>query len=113
MSLSALRQLRIEGSKPASVVNVVVGKEPLLHERPDVIVILPGDKPAFLDWRPIVGLPVALFTVPGHELLATQTLDALQAVNARLIGSAWRNETLALEDAAKPVLHRMWEVLCL
>jgi hypothetical protein len=113
MSLQALASLRRERQRPSGVVMVVVGKAPNLDDRPDVVVITPADKPSFLDWRPIVGLPIALFTVDGHEALGTQTLDALQAANAQLVASVWRETTLTLEEAHKPVLHRMWELLCL
>ncbi len=72
--------------RPAGVVSIVVGRRPYLDDRADLVVILPGDKPARLDWRPIVGLPVALFTADGHEALGAETVDALQAVDAKLVG---------------------------
>jgi hypothetical protein len=112
MSLQALASLRRARQRPASVVSIVVGKAPNVDDRPDVIAILPADKPAFMDWRPLVGLPVAVFTADGHEVLGTQTLDALQAANVQLIGTAWRETTLTHDEAHAPVLHRMWELLC-
>jgi hypothetical protein len=112
MSLQALSELRRNRQRPAGIVKVVVGKPPHLDDRVAVIVVTPTDRPAFMDWRPLVGLPIALFTADGHEVLGTQTLDALQAASVHLVGSAWRETTLSLDEAHKPVLHRMWELLC-
>lgn len=114
MSLDSLRDLRRSGSSPDVIVKVVVGRRiPALEASPDVITILPADQPALLDLRPIVGLPLALFVCPGSDELAESTLDALLAAGGRVHGAAWSDATCTTDEPTKPVLHRMWELLCL
>lgn len=114
MSLHSLRQHRLQGSVPAGVVKVVVGKRlPAINARPDVIAVDAPDQPALMDWRPVVGLPLALFVCRGADPLAERVLDALMPAGCRLLGSAWHDAIESTDEAIKPVLHRMWEALCL
>jgi hypothetical protein len=112
MSLEALRQMRRAGDKPSGIVKVVVGRRlPVFESDADVITIAGADQPQFMDWRAVVGLPVALFVAPEGWEVGEQAYDALRAAGAKVLGVAWRDTTIAPEAAA-PVLHRMWGVLC-
>lgn len=112
MSLETLRELRRSGSKPDAVVKVVVGRR-TADERPDVICLTASDRPAFMDWRAVIGLPVVLFTLDGFNDLGEQALDAIVAAGGRVIAGTWRDATVTTDEAIKPTLHRMWEALCL
>lgn len=112
MSLDALRELRRAGSRPDSVVKVVVGRR-TADDRPDVICLTASDRPALMDWRAVIGLPVVLFTLDGFNDLGEQTLDAIRAAGGFVIAGAWRDGSVTTDEAIKPTLHRMWEALCL
>jgi hypothetical protein len=113
MTLQALRQVRLQGGKPSSLVKVVVGKRvPALESQPDLITVTDSDRPALMDWRPVVGLPVVLFVCRGADLLGEAVLDALVPAGCRLEGAAWWDATVSTDEETKPVLHRMWDLLC-
>lgn len=114
MSLDALRQLRRQGERPTHVF-VVVGKRlPALNDSPRVVAVSTGDQPAQMDWRPVVGLPVALFVCPGADLdLAERTFDAMTVAKCEPIGAVWPDVVVTTDEARKPILRQMWELLCL
>jgi hypothetical protein len=114
MSLDALRELRRSHAKPDSLLKVIVGKRaPDFDTRPEVISVVEADQPALMDWRPVLGLPLALFVCQGAEALAVPVAEAAVAAGAHLQGSAWHDSETCTDEAIKPVLRQMWEVLCL
>lgn len=113
MTLQALADTRRAGMKPDGIVKVVIGRRSTADDRPDVICVTAADRPAFMDWRAVIGLPVVLFTLDGFNDLGEQTLDAVRAAGGLVIAGAWRDSIVTTDEAIKPMLHRMWEVLCL
>lgn len=113
MSLQTLRELRRQRAKPDSLLKVVVGQRvPDFDARPEVISVIADDKPYLMDWRPVLGLPLALFVCRGAEALAVPVADAVVAAGGLLQGSAWGDTETSTDEAIKPVLRQMWEELC-
>jgi hypothetical protein len=111
MSLETLRQMRRRGEVP-SLVKVVVGKRnPVIDADADVVSVATADQPRHMDWRAIVGLPVALFVCEGQSVLGEQVYDAVKPAGAKLLGVAWRDKVIGA-DSAQPTLARMWRILC-
>lgn len=112
MSLETLRHLRRNGERPDAVVKVVIGKRhAAIEASPDVVTVLALDQPAFIDWRPLVGLPVVLFVCDGANDLGERVLDCVKAAGCKLLGAVWSDVEVAPE-VAKPALQKMWRVLC-
>ena len=115
MSLDAIRTMRRAGQKPA-VVMVVIGERPsLVDDDAGVVFIRPGDQPAGMDWRPLVGVLVAVFTLQPLPALTIAVLDALQAAGARLFGAADTTGVYAVVDetgAGERLMQRSWRLLC-
>jgi hypothetical protein len=113
MSLEALRELRRSGAKPDGLVKVVVGKRCAYDDCPDVISVSPSDRPLLMDWRAVVGLPLALFVCDGAEDQAERVLDAALAVNCKPFGACWSDGPVCSHEPSRRPLMRMWELLCL
>lgn len=112
MSLDSLRQLRRQGEKPDSIVKVVIGRRhPVFEGAPDVVTVAAPDQPMFMDWRPVVGLPVAIFVCDDCSDLGERVFDAIKAAGGKFLGVVWRDTALAPEPA-QPVLNKMWRTLC-
>lgn len=101
MSLAAIRNMRMQRQKPDSVIWVVVGPVPkhFAHDI-DVVAVPAGSEPEFMDWRPLVGLPVALFDAVGAPHLSLKVMEALKAANVRFMGFA--SKTLVVPFNDKP-----------
>lgn len=113
MSLSTLRELRLSGAKPDGIVKVVVGKRTPADSRPDVVSVTSEDRPHLMDWRPLVGLPAAVFVCRGADDLAERTFDAITAAKCKPSGACWHDGPVSDDEPSRPILKRMWEALCL
>jgi hypothetical protein len=117
MSLTTLRQVRMERLRPGLVM-VLLADLPEWLERadPTTIIVRPGDAPTRMDWRPVVQLPAAVFCRDEalHHFLTV--LDALQAVGAKMFGAATSFGVFPLSTDANEeherLLRRGWEALC-
>jgi hypothetical protein len=117
MSLESLRAMRRSGNKPANLIWVVIGEHPRqVHDSESLVVVRPNVDPKFMDWRPLVGLWVALFSQGQSSELILKTLDALQAVNAKVFGAVDESGVYPCIADPKPehnaMLHRAWELSC-
>jgi hypothetical protein len=69
-----------------------------------------------MDWRPLVGLTAAIFTMQPLPHLTIAVLDALQALEVKLFGAADQSGVHPLLEGAdeshERLLQRMWELLC-
>lgn len=115
MSLEAIRQLRRAGQKP-SVVFVVIGHTDAPLDPNTSVHVRAADEPALMDWRPLVGVTVALFTLQPLPHLTLQVLDALQAVGVKVFGAADNSGFHPLlvdaDESHERLLRRGWELLC-
>lgn len=116
MSLQSLRAARLDRQKPG-VVMVVIGDLPAWFDYDaGTIVIRPTDEPRSMDWRPMVGLLAAVFTIVQRPDLTLAVLDSLQAAGAKLFGAASDLGVFPLlTDAPEEherLLRRGWEALC-
>jgi hypothetical protein len=116
MSLEAVRKMRRAGHKP-QVVMVVVGQpSDLIQDDAGIVIVRPTDSPAAMDWRPLIGVVVAVYTLSPLPHLTIAVLDALQAAGAKLFGAADRSGVYALLEGAdeqhERLLRRSMELLC-
>lgn len=114
MSLKTLAALRRGGEKPTGPIKVIVGRlHPAVDGDADVIVVPPDAQPQHMDWRPVIGLPTVLLVCNGANVLAERVFDALMAAKCLPIGGVWNEFVSTTDEPTRPVLRRMWEVLCL
>lgn len=116
MSLSAIRSVRLNGRRPG-VVTVVIGPAPKwLDDDAQHIVIAEGDTPSLMDWRPVVGLWLALIQTARLPELAASVMDHADAAGAKFFGAADHTGTYPTVMNAGPehhaVLRNTWENLC-
>jgi hypothetical protein len=117
MSLEAIRDLRLQGQKPSGVVTVLIGRRPrVVHSDRMLVVVRAKDDPRFIDWRPLVGLTVAVFSATTDPFRILAVLEALEAAGARFFGAADPSGTFPMVAGAGVEHHRalrgMWEALC-
>lgn len=117
MSLEALRQLRRGGHKPQSPIWIVIGTKPRwLSDDATVVIVREADEPQFMDWRPVLGLVVAIFTLQPDPARTLQVLEATQAAGARIFGAADTTGAYPLLEGADErhtaLLRNAWETLC-
>lgn len=116
MALDTLRDLRRQGQRPGPPVLVVIGPVPAdAQESPRLVRISEGARIADMDFRPLVGLWVAvLMTAPLYDL-AMQLLDAMQDAEAKPYGFVTHDGHVTL-SIANPTpehelnLYRTWEL---
>lgn len=114
MSLQALADLRRSGVKPSGPIKVVVGKlVPAVDGYADIVAVPADAQPQHMDWRPLIGLPAVLLVCNGATPLAERVFDSMVAAKCSPIGAAWNDAVVTSDEPTKPVLRRMWEVLCL
>lgn len=118
MSLEAIRDLRMHGQKPFGVVNVLIGRRPKsVHDDRALVVVRAKDDPRFMDWRPVVGLCVAVFAQQQDPMRMLAVLEALEQAGAQFFGTADPAGTFPMLVGADGqhhrVLRQMWEALCL
>jgi len=105
MSLAALANFRRSGSAPAAIW-VVVGNCPeSIRALPDTIAVT--EKPAAMDWRPVVGLHVDIFDLSDDDWLLCQTMDAIEAAQPKAIGVACNAGVLGLSEQHERVMTRI------
>lgn len=117
MSLQRIRDLRLRGQKPKGVVTVLLGTKPRwLDDGPGLVVVRATDDPRFMDWRPLVGLFVAVIAAQVEPDRMLATLDGLSAVGVRFFGIAdptgFYPLLVGANDAHRESLRKEWEALC-
>lgn len=121
MSLQDILEIRMNGMKPQGVVSLVIGEVPeALRGNPMYVELAPGSNPKTMDWRPLVGVWVAIFHIRTDWPMVNAVADALEAANVKLFGYADANGRHALvvdEDAELSrgitmALIKSWGMLC-
>lgn len=117
MSIQDLLELRMMRQKPESMITVFIGKRPKWKpDGPTIVVVSPTDRPAVLDWRPLIGLWVCVVMAGDDYALAGQVLDALKESGAKVFGAAYPCGTYpCIADPTKEhhrVLRETRELLC-
>lgn len=88
MSLDAIRRLRMQGDRPG-IVRLIVGPTPAWLPDDATVVKVPEEaRPARMDWRPLVGLPVCLHQTADLPHLTAAVMDAAASVGVRFYGAA-------------------------
>ena len=117
MSLPTLRNLRLQGQRPADVVAVLIGQRPKWKDDSAALVVISDDaQPCLMDFRPLVGLWVVLVMAHDNYQLASKTLAAIEAAGAKIFGAALpcgvypctKNPT----QEHHRVLRETWNLLC-
>lgn len=116
MSLAALAAVRRQNVRPA-VVSLIVGPKPKWWDDDERTVhIDEGSTPEFLDWRPVVGVPLAVFQTKPLPELTLRAMEAARKAGARFYGAADRTGvypmTVDATDEHAMNLQRTWELLC-
>lgn len=116
MTLQAIAKVRRKGVKPG-VVSVVIGPVPAWFDDDEgAIVVREGDTPEAMDWRPVIGVWVALFQTKQLPDLTIRTLDALKNAGAKCYGLADHTGTYPTVMNAGEEHHanlaRTWRQLC-
>lgn len=117
MSLEALRQLRRRGSRPDGVITILVGQLPKWRRDSAAFVhIAPDARIDQIDWRPLVGLWVAMFVTTRDTAAAAALLRCLEGVKVKFYGAADHSGTYpCVADATErhhTNLRATWEALC-
>lgn len=116
MSLETLRHWRLTGHKPRGSILVVIGDVDPRIDAENVVIVKPSDNPRTMDWRPLVGLTAAIFTMQPLPHLTVAVLDALQAARVKLFGAADHEGVYPLlenaDESHELLLQRTWRLLC-
>lgn len=116
MSLDAIRAVRRQGLRPGFV-SLVVGPVPRWLDDDETVVLIPEDaSPEFMDWRPVVGVNLAVFQTRPLPALTLRAIKAAEAAGAAFYGAAdaagvypmVKNPT----DEHRRHLQKTWELLC-
>ncbi len=113
MSLTAIRNTRMAGQRPA-LVFVVIGPHAPVHDDNTLVLVADDDRPEAMDWRPLVGLPVVLIQPAARPALAQRAIDAMHEVGVNFIGTADPLGALPLDDrpGLEQILTKAREQLC-
>lgn len=117
MSLDSIRKLRLAGQKPSGVVTVLLGQRPRwFADDATSVIVRPVDDPRLMDWRPLVGLWVAVFVAGTQPDRFLALLQALEAAGVKFFGAADEAGTYPLvvdaTDQHHNNLYRTWVALC-
>lgn len=97
MSLAAILDLRMKRQVPQSVLTVVIGEAPKAWKPdPSLIEIKPGSEPRLMDWRPVVGLPVAFYMVLDDWNLMNAAVESAHKAGAKLFGFVHKGTAYSL-----------------
>lgn len=116
MTLTAIRDVRRQGGKPA-LVRVIVGTKPgWLADGATVVHVQPKANLSSFDWTPLMGVWVSLFSTDGDNARALQVADRLEQVGAKLFGAASPSGIHAMSldapESHHTLLRKEWESLC-
>lgn len=116
MSLEAIARMRRQGYKPA-VVFVVIGPCAPVDDDAGMVLIREGDRPESMDWRPVVGLHLAILQTRLLPDLLLKVIDAASAAGATFYGltdASGATHPLAPDAGPKDHanLRRAWEQVC-
>lgn len=116
MSLEAIRAVRLQNARPG-VVSLVIGPVPRWFEDDEQAIVIPEDcTPEFLDWRPVIGLSLAVFQTKPLPDLTLRVIAAANAAGARFYGAADHTGAYPLTadatDEQARNLRRTWSLLC-
>jgi hypothetical protein len=116
LSLETLRQWRRAGYRPGGMALVVIGDVAPDTDAEYVVMVKPTDEPRLMDWRPLVGMTAAVFTMQPLPHLTIAVLDALNAMGIKVFGAADQFGVHPLLEGAdekhERLLQRAWELLC-
>lgn len=124
MTLAAILDLRMKRQVPQCVLTVVIGEAPRAwKDDPSLIEIKPGSEPRLMDWRPVVGLPVAFYMVHEDWTLMDAAVESAHKAGAKLFGLVHKGTAHSLmldqgsesrhdQALAKNNLLGMWGSLC-
>jgi hypothetical protein len=109
MSLQSLARLRVQGGAPKAIW-VVVGNCPeSIRDLPDTIAVT--EKPAAMDWRPVVGLHVDVLDLSKDQSLLFQTIEAIEQASPKALGVACDLDVVGLSDQHEFTLKAIWRHL--
>lgn len=112
MSLETLANLRRMRMRP-QFAHVVIGDPPdWFGDDPREIVIRPNDKPGFIDFRPLVGIPVNVVELRRDDALFASVIEALQDAGAHIDGLVSVAGATASNRELERALCRLRELLC-
>lgn len=116
MSLAAIRDLRMKGDRPG-IVRLIVGPAPAWLPDDATVVKIPADaRPARMDWRPLVGLPVVLHQTRDLPRLTGEVMDAATKAGVKFYGAALMSGVYPCADGydaeIRANLKKMQEILC-
>ena len=111
MSLEAIKQLRLEGYVP-TVVWVLCGQKGMraFGDGDSEVVVPEGQSPKQIDWRPLVGLHVDLFSRQADSLMLA-TMAAIEEAKPVALCIACAEDVIGLSDDHERILRRAWEGL--
>ncbi len=120
MSLQDIRTMRLNRQKPSGIVSVVIGAVPKHLRDMFDIELAPGCQPGLMDWRPLVGLWVAVYQVEKHWPTMDAAVLALLDAKAKLFGVATDGEAYPMglfkspddEYKAAYLMRSQLEALC-
>ena len=117
MSLELIRALRMNRQKPDGVVSVVVADKPLpVPDSASVVVIRSTDQPQFMDFRPLVGVWVAVYSRNADAAHVMRLMDALHAAKVKFFGVVNEEFVLPMTTSPTPrhteLLTNCWSRLC-
>jgi hypothetical protein len=116
MSLQAIREVRIHGQKPGLALVLIGDVQPPPMDDFRFVVVRSSDDPRLMDWRPMVGLTAAVFTLQPLAHITLGVLDALQSTGVKLFGAADCEGFYPLlenaDESHERLLRRTWELLC-
>lgn len=111
MTIEAIRRTRLDGKKPA-LVYVVIGPHAQIHDDKTMVCVPDGARPEGMDWRPLVGVRVALIQPLARPELAQRVIQAAHDAGCEFVGSADpMGEVDFGQPEIAPMLRRAREVL--
>ena len=110
MSLESIRAMRRAGFAPDGPVVVLIGKRPKSVDDSAALVVVDGSPRQ--DWRPLVGVRVALIQPLARPELAQRVIQAAHDAGCEFVGSADpMGEVDFGQPEIAPMLRRAREVL--
>ncbi len=111
MSLQDILELRRDRLRPHSVM-VIVGTPADFVDGPEYVVVRPGDNPAALDLRPLVGIPVYLIELERNDRRFEAVIESVQRAKAHIVGLVSCAGASAPTERERELLVKYRELLC-